>query len=120
VSAQRPSGFGLLPGNPGYVGSFKDYMQRMISAIRSAGKVPLLARNPAVLPLDGPIDTAVREYNRVIDELAADVNNGVTVVPPDFYTYFRARTTTHYTTSTEPNGLGYQAMAQFWLQAIAP
>jgi hypothetical protein len=54
----------------------------------------------------------------VIDELAADTSNSVPVVPPDFYNYFKARTTTHYSTSSEPNGLGYESMAQLWLDAI--
>jgi lysophospholipase L1-like esterase len=96
ITAGRPSGLGLLPGNPGYTGSYKDYMQRMITAIRNAGKVPLLAKHTAVMPLDGPVDSAIQQYNLVIDELAADVNNGIPVPPPDFYNYFRARTSTHY------------------------
>jgi lysophospholipase L1-like esterase len=120
VTAGRPSGWGLVPGNPGYTGSYKDYMQRMITAIRNAGKVPLLAKHTAVMPLDGPVDSAIQEYNLVIAELAADVNNGISVPPPDFYTYFRERTATHYINPTEPNGLGYQAMGQLWKQAIAP
>ena len=118
--AGRPSGLGLVQGNPGYTGSYKDYMQRMITAIRTAGKVPLLILNPAVLPLDGPVDTAVREYNLVLNELQANPGNGIPFAPPDLYSYFRNRTATHYSTNTEPNGLGYQGMAQIWSQAIAP
>ena len=73
VAGGTPSGLGLVPGSPGYTGSFKDYMQRMITAIRNAGKVPLIAKHTAVMPVDGPIDSAIQEYNQVIDELAADV-----------------------------------------------
>jgi lysophospholipase L1-like esterase len=120
VTAGRQSGLGLVPGSPGYTGSFKDYMQRMITAIRNAGRVALLAKHTAVIPVDGPIDSAIQEYNQVIDELAADVNNGIPVPPPDFYTYFRARTGTHYSNAFEPNGLGYAAMGELWRQAIAP
>jgi lysophospholipase L1-like esterase len=120
VTAGRPSGLGLNPGNPGYAGSFKDSMQRMITAIRNAGRVPLIAKHTAVVPLEGPMDSAIQEYNRVIDELTADANNGIGVPSPDFYSYFRARTTTHYSNQVEPNGLGYQAIGQLWRQAIAP
>ena len=82
----------------------------------SRGQVPLLAKTPAVLPLNGPEDTAVQEYNMVVDELR--VPNAIPVVPPDFHTYFKARTATHYWNATEPNGVGYQSMGQLWLQAI--
>ena len=40
------SGKGKGPGDPGYRGSYKDNMQRIISAIRSAGKIPCLAKVP--------------------------------------------------------------------------
>ena len=86
AALQLPSGLGLLPGDPGYAGSFKDYMQRIVNKVRNAGKVPLLAKHPAALPLDGPIDVTLLEYNLVIEQLAADPNNGVTVAPPDLST----------------------------------
>ena len=44
--------------------------------------------------------------------------NAIPVVPPDFHTYFKTRTATHYSNAVEPNGLGYQSMAELWLQAI--
>jgi lysophospholipase L1-like esterase len=119
VTAQRPSGLGLVPGNPGYAGSFKDYMQRIITAVRNAGKVPLVARHAAAMPFDGPMDTALQEYNLVVDELAANPNNGIPVAPPDFYTLFRNNPAL-YGNDIEPNGAGYQAMAQLWLDALTP
>jgi lysophospholipase L1-like esterase len=112
------SGLGLTPQSLGYAGSYKDHMQQIISAVRAAGKFVLLAKALPDLPLDGEADTFIQEYNKVIDELAADTSNSVPVVPPDFYNYFKARTTTHYSTSSEPNGLGYESMAQLWLDAI--
>jgi lysophospholipase L1-like esterase len=118
ASAQRPSGLGLTPQNPGYAGSFKDFMQRIIAAVRAAGKVALIAKHSAVFPLDSPMNMAVQQYNQVIDELYANPANGITVVPPDFYTYFSTRRATHYWNDVEMNGLGYQSMAQFWLEAI--
>jgi lysophospholipase L1-like esterase len=101
---------GLTPQSPGYAGSFKDYLQRIIDAVRNAGRVPLLSKAPAV---NGPEDTAIQEYNAVIDELALPNE-----VVPDFHTYFKTRTATHYTNAVEPNGLGYQSMAELWRQAI--
>jgi lysophospholipase L1-like esterase len=123
-SAGRPSGLGLHPGNPGYTGSFKDYMQRMITAIRAAGKVPLISKHTPVNPFDGEVDLAMREYNLVIDELTADGNNGIPVASPDIYNFFfvneSAAPGAFYSTPTEPSGLGYRAIADLWRKAIAP
>jgi lysophospholipase L1-like esterase len=116
AAAQRPSGLGLTPQNPGYAGSFKDYMQRIITAVKAAGKVPLLSKAPPVVPLNGSEDTAIQGYNQVINELVSA--NAIPVVPPDFHTYFKTRTDTHYSNTVEPNGLGYQSMAELWRQAI--
>jgi lysophospholipase L1-like esterase len=115
--AARPSGLGLTPDSPDYLGSYKDYMQRIITAVHAAGKFVFLAKPGAVLPIGGTDDNRVQEYGFVIDELAA--SNGITVTP-DFYTYFAGRASTHFSTSTEPNGLGYQGMALLWFFAIHP
>ena len=114
----RPSGVGLSPGSPGYEGSFKQYLQQIIDAVRAAGKVALLSKHTAVFPLNSPMNMAVQEYNLVIDELYANPANGISAVPPDFYTYFSSRRATHYWNDVEMNGLGYQSMAQLWLEAI--
>jgi lysophospholipase L1-like esterase len=116
ANVQRPSGRGLTPQSPGYAGSFKDYMQRIITAVQTAGKIALLGKTPAVIPVNGPEDTLIQEYNMVIDELVAA--NAIPVVPPDFHTYFKTRTATHYSNSVELNGVGYRSMADLWLQAI--
>jgi hypothetical protein len=55
----------------------------------------------------------------VIDELTANPNNGITVPSPDLYGLFLAHPE-YYINEIEPNGLGYQAIAQAWRQAIAP
>jgi lysophospholipase L1-like esterase len=115
-----PSGFGLNPGNPGYVGSFKDRLQQIINLLKAAGKEAVLSKAPPALPLNSAVNFAIQQYNMVVDELAANPNNGITVPPPDFYTYFESRTTTHYATNFELNGLGYQEMAQLWLDALTP
>jgi lysophospholipase L1-like esterase len=114
--AGTPSGLGLTPQSPGYAGSFKDHLQQIISRSRNFARNALLAKAPPLLPLNGPEDLLVQEYNMVVDELVAA--NAIPVAAPDFYTYFKTRTATHYSSAIELNGLGYQAMAELWLQAI--
>ena len=110
-----PSGLGLNPGDPGYDGSFKDNLQKMISAIEAAGKVPYLAKVPYTL------ETArianILSYNQVIDELVAA--NGISVSPPDFYGWFQ----THqgeFADTLHPDGVGYQSMANLWSISLTP
>ena len=109
-----PSGMGLNPPDAGYGGSYKDYMQRIISAVIAAGKTPYLAMAPySTYP--GISDASIQEYNVVIDELA--VANGISVPPPDFYAYFQ----THQgelSDGLHPNGAGYQSMANMWFNAL--
>jgi lysophospholipase L1-like esterase len=111
-----PSGLGLQPGNPGYPGSFKDNMQRIIDAIKGAEKVAILAKAPVALPLNGQRDTIVQQYNLVIDELVTA--NNIPVTPPDFHAYFATHYTTEYGDELHPNGIGYQSMANLWFQAL--
>lgn len=110
-----PSGRGLIPGDPGYSGSFKDNMQRIVSAVLTAGKVPYLAKVPYVDPTNPlfPLgvsfsDAAIQSYNTVIDELR--ISNGISVVAPDFYTWFQNHTG-QLADGIHPNGTGYQSMA---------
>jgi len=105
-----PSGLGLTLGQPGYTGSYKDNMQRIISAIALAGKTPYLAKVPYCSTIRCDLQS-VQEYNAVIDELAAE--NGLTISPPDFYTLFQAMNLLS-TDGLHPNGLGYQSMANLW------
>jgi lysophospholipase L1-like esterase len=114
-----PSGLGLNPGDIGYTGSFKERIQTIINAVRAAGKTPLLAKAPAILPFDGPWDSAVQQYNAVMAELAANPANGIPVAPPDFYTYFRNHPE-EYAADILMNGVGYQSMAQIWRATLAP
>jgi lysophospholipase L1-like esterase len=102
-----PSGKGLNPGSPGYSGSYKDHMQQIISAVLGAGKTPYLAKVPySSQPLLS--DASIREYNTVINELV--VANGITVTPPDFYTWFQSNPG-QLADTVHPNGTGYQSMA---------
>ncbi len=115
----RASGLGLQPGDPGYANSFKDHMQQIIDVVIAAGKSPALALTPPIEPIGGSNDLRLRAYNQVVLELAADPNNEISVVPPDLHTYFATRIPTHYIPDAiHPNGLGYQSIAQLWLNAL--
>ena len=113
-----PSGLGLQPGNPGYPGSFKDNMQRIINAINAAGKVAILAKVPVAVPLTGQRNQTIEQYNLVIDELFANSANNIPVPPPDFHTYFETAYPTEYHDSIHPKGIGYQSMGDLWIQVL--
>jgi lysophospholipase L1-like esterase len=108
-----PSGLGLNPGDDGYDGSYKDNMQKIISAIKAAEKLPYLAKVLYIpfIPPDTSRDTTIQEYNAVIDDLV--VANGISVTPPDFYTYFKNHQG-EFADGLHPNGVGYQSMANLW------
>lgn len=130
--APVPSGLGLNPGHPAYPGTFKANLQAILDAVRAAGKRPVLAKIPIALgdcadpatcppypnPHAGARNLRIQQYNQVIDELVANPANGVTTPPPDFYAHFAATAATQYADNIHPNGLGYQAMARLWCQAL--
>jgi lysophospholipase L1-like esterase len=109
-----PSGMGLNPGDAGYIGSYKDYMQRIISAILAAGKTPYLAEVPYTSDAGISI-SSIQEYNVAIDELF--LTNGIAVTPPPFYTYFDAHQG-ELADGLHPSGTGYQSMANLWFTAL--
>ena len=120
-----PSGKGKRPGDmaieergivviPGYRGSYKDNMQRIISAILAAGKIPYLAKVPYTTSPSIDI-SSVREYNVVVDELVAA--NNITVTPPDFYVYFQGHPD-EIPDGIHPNRIGYESMANLWFVAL--
>ncbi|MBE0568369.1 MAG: tandem-95 repeat protein [Deltaproteobacteria bacterium] len=109
-----PSGMGLIPGNAGYSGSYKDNLQKIISAILAAGKTPYLAEVPYTSdPLRS--DSMIQEYNVVIDELV--LTNDISAVPPAFYAYFKAHQG-ELADGLHPDGTGYQSMANLWSGAL--
>ncbi|MFZ5997105.1 MAG: GDSL-type esterase/lipase family protein [Nitrospirota bacterium] len=123
---KRPSGKGLSPGARGYSGSYKDYMQRIITAIKNKGIIPILAKIPITYgecmtctfysdPRYVTRNALIRDYNIVIDELVRA--NGLPIRGPDFYTYF----STHRNEYFDPehlNGTGYRSMAQLWANVL--
>jgi lysophospholipase L1-like esterase len=110
------SGFGLHPGDAGYAGSFKDNMQRIINDVKSAGKMPILAKVPAII-YDTTRDSQMQQFNMVVTELVADPTNGITISPPDFHTYFQNHPN-EIADGIHPNGTGYQSMANLWFQVL--
>jgi lysophospholipase L1-like esterase len=89
-------------------------MQQILSAIFSAGKTAYLAKVPYTTLSRYDI-LSIQEYNGVIDELV--VANGISVIPPDFYSWFQAHTS-QLADGLHPNGTGYQSMANLWSSAL--
>jgi lysophospholipase L1-like esterase len=111
-----PSGLGLNPGDGGYSGSYKDNMQRIISAILAAGKTPYLAKVPYATDT-GIVLLAIQTYNSVIEELIFD--NDIWVIPPDFFGHFQDPLYIgQLDDGIHPNGFGYQSMADLWFTAL--
>jgi lysophospholipase L1-like esterase len=113
VGFNVPSGAGLLPGQAGYLGSFKGNMQQIIDTIRNAGKIPVLAK--VLYQTDPTRDTLIQQYNQVITELVTQ--NNLTVAPPDFYTFFQTNPNL-LPDGLHPNGVGYQSMAPLWYNSL--
>src|SRR5262249_62411749 len=55
--------------------------------------------------------------SRVIVHLVSIPANNISVVPPDFYTFF-SNNQSQYADLLHPNGVGYQSMANIWAQAL--
>jgi len=110
-----PSGLGLHPGDSGYPGTFKDNMQRIITSIKNAGKLPYLAKVPYSTGQYTARNLLYQAYNQVIEELV--IENRISVVPPDFYSYFQSHQN-QLPDGLHPNGIGNQAMANLWFQAL--
>ncbi|MEW5743938.1 MAG: chitobiase/beta-hexosaminidase C-terminal domain-containing protein [Nitrospirota bacterium] len=128
--ADVPSGLGHRSGTAGYTGSYKENMQRIITAVLNAGKTPILAKLPPVYgdcaepencgsysdPHYEPRNALIREYNQVIDELVLE--NRLIMDGPDFYQYFSAYPEELFD-NYHPNGMGYRSMAKLWLNVLA-
>jgi len=113
-SIPLPSGEGLVNGQSGYPGSYKEKMQKIIDLIVSSGKQVYIAKLPYTL-IGSTRNTIISGYNRVIDELVLE--NGIAISPPDFYDHF-ANNTDQMSDSLHPNGTGYQSMADLWSVAL--
>ena len=89
-------------------------MQRIISAILAAGKIPYPGEGPLYHKRSIDI-SSIREYNVVIDELVAE--NDIAVTPPDFYSYFQKHPD-EIPDGIHPNKIGYESMANLWFIAL--
>ena len=135
---------GLSPpsNDPGCPGTYKDNMQKIINAIVQAGKIPLMAKVPIRYgdcdltqcwtfpdPYTNPANLLIsQEYNVALDQLRA--SNGINGTlgnpfnPPGLYTYFAGTPldtsgkSVEYDDIIHPGGLGYQSIANLWLQAL--
>jgi len=109
-----PTGFGTDPVAEGYPHNYKSYLQQMINMITSAGKEVYIAKN--LYKHDGPDQNfGYEEYNKVIDELVDE--NNISVTPPPFFEYFKHHPE-QQADSIHPDGVGYQAMANLWRNAL--
>jgi lysophospholipase L1-like esterase len=115
AALSKPSGLNLRPGDPGYAGSYKDYMQQIITIVNSAGKIPYLSKLPMASGAYAYLNSDIEAYNLVIDELV--VSNTIDVVPPDLYCYFEAFPQ-DLSDGLHPDGSGYQAIAGLWLDSL--
>jgi lysophospholipase L1-like esterase len=115
VPTPRPSGLGLSRSDPGYPGTFKDHMQRIIDAIFIDGRIAYIAKLPKAFGSFDFMNPLLQEYNEVADELYWE--NELEAIPPDFYTLFETNPD-QMADDLHPNGIGYQSMAQLWWDAI--
>ncbi len=114
-STPTPSGLGLVQGDAGYAGSFKENLQQIINAVTAAGKGIFLAKAPPYLA-NSTRDALVQQYNMVVDELVT--LNGLGYTPADFHTYFTANPAEFSADGIHPAGMGYQSMARIWCEAL--
>ena len=61
------------------------------------------------------VDPRIQQYNQVINELI--VANSLTVMPPDFYTFFKTNPSL-LPDGLHPNGVGYQSMSSLWYNSL--
>lgn len=85
-------------------------------------------------PVDALANGFLREYNQVVDELIQENgleldpigSPGTLLVAPDLYAFFNATAvdsegkSLRFSDWLHPNGLGYQSMANLWLQSLLP
>jgi len=107
--------------------TFKANLQKMITAVRKAGKAIFLAKAPPDLS-DSVRDARIEEYNTAITELVNDPANGfIGYAPPDFHSYFSDPSNGPDPSTVNdlmaadnrhPNGEGYRSMAALWCREL--
>ena len=115
LSGLVPSGLGLIWGDKGYAGTFKDNMQQIIDRVIANGKIPLLAKVPKAFGTRDYLNPMLKKFNAVIDELVSE--NYIGVTPPDFYCHFENHPE-EMDDTLHPNGLGFISMANIWFEVL--
>jgi lysophospholipase L1-like esterase len=137
----RDSGLGTVPNDaPDWdSGTLKDMLYMIVHSIQSANVNVAVAKIPIALGnsrtsnrYDEPVDSrprneTIQEYNQVVAELVAE--NGIATVPPDFFAKFyeivpaygdARRYTVEFPEddNLHPNEIGYETMANVWLEKL--
>ncbi len=97
---------------------YKANMQTLIDKLKQAGRVPVIARIPAVnLPGDRgtTVNKEIQALNDTINELTSA--NGL-IAGPDFYSMFSAQTSYFQQDGIHPSPSASVAMNQAWFQAL--
>ena len=115
LSGLVPSGLGLIWGDTGYAGTFKDNMQQIIDRVIEDGKIPMLAKVPKAFGTRDYLNPMLKEFNAVIDELVRE--NYIGVTSPDFYCHFENHPE-EMDDTLHPNGLGFISMAHIWFEVL--
>ncbi len=96
--------------------TFKTNMQTMVTKIKQAGHVPVLAHIPFSTYHNLPwLDGEIKSLNAAIDQVAQQ--NGLTP-GPDFYTLFKQNPSYLSTDGLHPNDQGAVAMNEAWFKAL--
>lgn len=93
--------------------SFIANMQTVITAIKAAGRVPVLARIPYAV---GSAHTDIPAFNAAIDSL---VKADSLMSGPDLYAWFMAHPE-ELSDSVHPNSTGASSMCRLWAEAMDP
>lgn len=97
---------------------FQANLQTLISKIKQAGHVPILAHIPYIAGKGAAIDQEIQALNAVIDHLTA--SNGL-IAGPDFYHLFLEHAKTYLLSDgVTPTPAGAIAMNQAWFEALRP
>lgn len=97
-------------GNQTGAAAFYTYMETIVNAVLTAGKVPVVAKIPYSTNAD--VANNVPSYNAQIDALYAAYPQ--VVKGPDFWTYFKNNPSLLGSDGVHPSDTGYIALRQQW------
>ncbi|HET9918990.1 MAG TPA: GDSL-type esterase/lipase family protein [Ktedonobacteraceae bacterium] len=95
---------------------FKANMQTVITSIKQAGHIPVLAHIPYIKGRGASMEQEIQALNAAIDQLTT--SNGL-MAGPDFYSLFQSHASTYLLSDgIHPTPAGAIAMNQAWFQAL--